>query len=82
MHFIRTIGYTLSNHKRNEEIMKELQIPQQNLYNREGTGKNTHGKTPEMMEGLCFVTSITSLNRHDTGKDDENELKMLYFNSG
>jgi hypothetical protein len=31
------------------------------------------GKTPESMGGFCFVISVTDLNRHDCGMNDEDD---------
>jgi hypothetical protein len=35
--------------------------------------KKKAGKTSEMMEGYCFVTSVTGLNRSNTGKTDDED---------
>jgi hypothetical protein len=40
--------------------------------------KRKFGKTPEMMDGFCFVVTLTCLNRPNPGKDkDDDDMMML-----
>jgi hypothetical protein len=36
--------------------------------------KKKFGKTSEVMEGFCFIIFITSLNRPNAGKDDDETM--------
>jgi hypothetical protein len=33
------------------------------------------------MEGLCFITSVTGLNRPNAGKDNDNSDEYIYHGS-
>jgi hypothetical protein len=41
--------------------------------------KNTFVKTSEMMEGFCFVTSVTSFSRPSTGRDDDYDNEYIFI---
>jgi hypothetical protein len=38
--------------------------------------ENKFRKTFEKMEGFSFVTPVTGLNRPNTGKEDDDEIKL------
>jgi hypothetical protein len=86
MRFLRrTAGYTRWDHKRNEDILTELQMSQitEFIYQILQDPKNDRKipterekkfrKTFEKMEGFSFVTPVTGLNRPNTGKEDDDE---------